>query len=283
MSAARFVSLLLLAAAPVVAAHAHSHGVPAVPGPLVSVTVEIDGEPATLFPAPDGSGRFYLEAREGRTYSLRLANHSAERLGVVLTVDGLNVISGQRDEGRGRMYILDPWQSTHIRGWRSSLHEVHRFTFVDERASYSARSGKANRKMGWIELAVYRERDAIAMQPLPPPAPRWREPLDRHEREKGETTRDEAKRSARSDEAPAASAQEGAARSYPGTGWGQRTHDPARLVDFRPERHACQRTTLRYEYRPALVALGVLPCHPPIDRLHQRDRAESGFAPPPLW
>ena len=82
-------------------------------------------------------------------------------MGVVLTVDGLNAISGERDTGRGRMYVLDPWQRTTVQGWRTSLQEVRQFTFVDERASYAARSGKANEKMGWIEIAAYRERRAV--------------------------------------------------------------------------------------------------------------------------
>jgi hypothetical protein len=284
MSAPRVVSLLLAGAAQAALAYAHPHGIPSTPGPLVSVSVEVDGEPASLYPAPDGSDRFYLEAREGRRYSLSLANQSGQRVGVVLTVDGLNVISGTRDEGRGRMYVLDPWQRTSIRGWRSSLQDVREFTFVDERASYAARSGKANRKMGWIELAVYRERDAVDFQATRPPAPTWNEPLEGEDEAAADSPRREkAQRSDRSIEAPAPSAASGAERSYPGTGWGRRTHDPVVLVDFQPEAQASQTLTLRYEYRPALVALGVFPYRVPADRLRERERAESGFAQPPRW
>ena len=74
------------------------------------------------------------------------------------------------------------------------------------------------------------------------------------------------------------------ARSYPGTGWGKAAHDPVVLVSFKPERSPAQRTTLRYEYRDALLALGVLPSlRAPRDRLAERDRGRDGFAPPPLW
>jgi hypothetical protein len=90
-------------------------------------------------------------------YEIRLGNRTAERVGAVVTVDGLNVVSGEREGGRGRMYVIDPWGETVIRGWRSSLQDVRRFTFVDEQASYAARSGKANGRMGWIEVAVFRE------------------------------------------------------------------------------------------------------------------------------
>jgi len=56
------------------------------------------------------------------------------------------------------------------------------------------------------------------------------------------------------------------------------------LVSFDPESEPSGRATLRYEYRPALIALGVLPPYVvPRDRLWQRERGEPGFAQPPRW
>ena len=123
----------------------------------MSVRVEVGGDRARLYPDPRGTGRFYLEARQGTPYEIHLGNRTGERIGVVVTVDGLNVVSGEREVGHGRMYVLDPWGETIIKGWRSSLQDVRRFTFVDEQASYAARSGKANGRMGWIEVSVFRE------------------------------------------------------------------------------------------------------------------------------
>ncbi|HSD66116.1 MAG TPA: hypothetical protein VLF95_05415 [Vicinamibacteria bacterium] len=276
-------SFLLAGAALAGPALAHPRGLSETPAALVAVSLELDGRPASLYPAPDGSGRFYVEAREGACYSVVLANRSGERVGVVLSVDGLNAISGARDAGRGRMYVLDPGQRTTVRGWRTSLQEVRQFTFVDERASYAARSGKANEKMGWIEVAAYRERRPFVRHAPASPRP------GPYGAEGDSAGKDEgpAERPARSSaEAAAPSALGGAqARSYPGTGWGRRTDDPAVLVSFDPETDPCERVTLRYEYRPALVALGVLPRRlpPPRDRLRERDHADAGFAPPPLW
>jgi hypothetical protein len=252
---------------------------------VVAVSGELAGRPASLFAAPDGSGRYYVEAREGCRYAVALANRTGERVGVVLTVDGLNAISGERDAGRGRMYVLDPWQRTTVQGWRTSLRDVRQFTFVNERASYAARSGKANEKMGWIEIAAHRERRAFvrsAPRLEPPPRPVPLEPEAPENR--SEAKPDEGPASAEAAAAP--TAQGGArARSYPGTGWGQRAHDPVVLVDFDPEREPAERVTLRYEYRPALVALGVLPRRSPPshDRLWERERAQPGFAQPPAW
>jgi len=152
-------------------------------GALVDVSIEMDGAAAPLLAARDASGRFYFEARAGRAYAVRVANHSPERVGVLLAVDGLNAVSGEREPGPsassrpGRMYVIDPWGDVTVRGWRTSLDEVRRFTFVDERASYAARTGRANGRMGWIEAWVYRERRSVRVwrpRPVPwdgPPAP----------------------------------------------------------------------------------------------------------------
>jgi hypothetical protein len=284
----RFAALVLASLAAVSPALGHSRALPEAPGSLIAVSVEVDGEPVSLYPAPDGSGRFYLEARRGSRYGVTLANRTGERVGVVLTVDGLNAVSGQRDEGIGRMYVLDPWERTTVRGWRTSLQEVRQFTFVDERASYAVRSGKANGRLGWIEVAVYREHRPWVRSRLreAPPVP-W--PAD-------DATEGAASAESKSAPAPPAAASPAGraaentyapqrdARSFPGTGWGPRAQDPVALVSFDPEPSAAERVSLRYEYRSALVALGVLP-RPPVcpDRLSQRERGELGFAPPPLW
>ena len=260
-------------------------GLPETAAALVAVSLELDGRKAALFPAPDRSGRYYVEARKGCRYSVALANRTGERVGVVLTVDGLNAISGERDAGRGRMYVLDPWQGTTVQGWRTSLQEVRQFTFVDERASYAARSDKANEKMGWIEIAAYREQRAF-VRSLPrrelPAAPA---PVESEGDQAGRSGAPASEAARDSGEAAAPKLRGNAqARAYPGTGWGDRAHDPVVLVSFDPESEPFERVTLRYEYRPALVALGVLP-RPvtPRDRLWERDRAEAGFSQPPLW
>jgi hypothetical protein len=200
-------------------------------------------------------------------------------------VDGLNAISGERETGRGRMYVLDPWQRTSVQGWRTSLQEVRQFTFVDERASYAARSAKANEKMGWIEIAAYRERRAFVRSAPRQELPARPAPVESESDAAGRSAApaNEAARDSAEGTAPKRHA-DAQARAYPGTGWGDRAHDPVVLVSFDPESEPSECVTLRYEYRPALVALGVLPRRvPPRDRLWERDRAEPGFSPPPLW
>lgn len=274
------VSGLVLLGASACTAQAHSRT-----GDWVGVGIEVAGRRAPLYRAVDGSGRFYFEAFEGSRYELVLRNRTGQRVGVEVNVDGLNVISGKldRQDGQGRMYILAPYGKVRIRGWRKSLEHVHRFEFVDEEASYATRVGKANSKMGWLQVAVYRER-------TPPPRRELKEQEmdDGGGRASGAETRDraaavEAPRSAPVEEGMAGEARADGKmkRNYPGTGWGDRVRDRARVVDFDPESKPVEQITLRYEYRNALVALGVLPeASPWQGRLHERDSGR-GFAEPP--
>ena len=286
-----------------------SWGLPDASGRLVGVSVDVEGARSPLFPDPGGSGRFYVEAREGARYEILLQNRTRERLGVAVTVDGLNVISGERAGGGERMYILDPWGSTTVRGWRTSLSDVRRFTFVDERASYAARSGKANGRMGWIEVKVYRERFHAHTYPLQPTPEPWYEREAPSLEDKDETraapratpapaegyaedkASDETEMAKRAD-APEAGSSGRLARptpvperrqGFPGTGWGERTDDPVTVVSFEPEATAAECVTLRYEYAKALRALGIPAWREPNrDRLGERERGEWGFAKPPV-
>jgi hypothetical protein len=287
-------------------------------GSLVDVSIEVEGGAAPLYPARDGSGRYYLEARAGCAYAVRLANRSGQRIGVLLAVDGLNAISGEREAGPsapsrpGRMYVVDPWDDLRVQGWRTSLEDVRRFTFVDERSSYSARTGRANGKMGWIEAWIYRERrPAAVLRSWPGPWDRGSYPEEAPDerRHRDAPPPDAADSAAGREGAPPAapappasappadaapapkarSAEGGLKRSrpetaegFPGTGWGSRAWDPAMVVDFVPEARPSDRVIVRYEYAPALRALGLLTPRWDGDRLRERERG-SGFARPPAW
>jgi hypothetical protein len=301
----RSIGVLTVLAA-LVAAPATQAGVWQASGSLVDLSVEVEGAAAPLYFARDGSGRYYLEARAGCAYALRIANHSPERIGVVLAVDGLNAISGEREAGpsdparRGRMYVIDPWDEVRVRGWRTSLEDVRQFTFVDERGSYAARTGRANAKMGWIQAWAYRERFAARIAP-PPPGPWDRQPYEEREEgarreavpegsdDKAEAAPPKAAAPPVAGAAPESRAADGALRkrsdgggSYPGTGWGSQAWDPATVVRFDAQPAPADTVTLRYEYAPALRALGLLPSPRERDRLSERERGD-GFARPPAW
>ena len=229
-------------------------------GDAVDVQVQVEGAPAPLLRAPGRDDRLYVQAREGREYAVVLANRTDRRVGVVLAVDGLNVLDGSRSDldAHEVMYVLDPHERATIRGWRRNLDEVQRFVFVDEARSYASRVGRANEDMGWIRVASFEERPT-----------RWSLPRV--------LSGDE---SSRGPNAPMRSAAPDAAEGYPGTGWGRRTSDPVGVTDFRAREWATDRLDLRYEYASALRALGI-DCSRDDDRLMEREHGLFGFVPPP--
>src|SRR5439155_442973 len=110
-----------------------------------------DPRPGSPF-RPSGSDRLYFQAFKGRNYSLVVRNNTGRRVGVLIAVDGLNVVTGERSSlsRNESMYVLDPNERAVIRGWRTSLDQVRRFVFVDEEHSYAERTDQANGDLGWI-------------------------------------------------------------------------------------------------------------------------------------
>ena len=247
----------------------------AVIGNLVSVEVRVDGHWAPLYHAPGQWDRRYIEAMRGHDYSLRIRNRTGRRIGVLIAVDGLNVVSGERSglSPAEPMYVLDPWRSATIRGWRTSLDEVRRFVFVDGERSFASRTDQANGDMGWIRVLAFEEVQPLAYLGLldkssaaTPAAPQ----PEAHQENDG--ARKAAPRSLEG--------RERADQSFPGTGWGDRSRDPVREVSFEPMGTATDQLFLRYEYASGLRTLGIFP---DAARLELRERGEFGFAQPPRW
>jgi hypothetical protein len=227
----------------------------------------------------------------GHRYSVRLTNTSGERVLVVLSVDGVNAISGET-AGTGQAgYVLGPWQSTEIAGWRKSMRDVAQFYFTDLPDSYAARTGRPD-NVGVIGVAVFRERSYP--RPYYESAPIARE-QDDYGRRRDQAARAENKAApaapgARSErEAASADAYGGVGQSI-GTGHGDREWSPVNRTEFvRASRTPAQVVQLRYDDVPNLVALGIMPRPYDWDRRHRRpagpDAFPGGFAadPPGRW
>lgn len=76
---------------------------------------------------------------------------------VVLSVDGVNVISGETAASQQSGYVLGPWEQTEISGWRKSQQEVAQFYFTALPDSYAARTERPD-NVGVIGAAVFREK-----------------------------------------------------------------------------------------------------------------------------
>jgi hypothetical protein len=306
--------LALLAARPVRADHDYRWRDPdrnvryAADGSLVDVQVMVDGLNAPLYFRPNGSDRFYFQAFKGRNYSLVVRNNTARRVGVLIAVDGLNVVTGERSSlsRNESMYVLDPYERAVIRGWRTSLDQVRRFVFVDEERSYAERTGQANGDLGWIRVLSFREvepygwwdrwgrgrslyRDDAREERRE--APEAGAPAPELQKAPSEAPNVAPKASdgladrrspngTEGESAPGLEQAPGAPESNPGTGWGSRRYDPVRRTQFTAERSATDHIVLRYEYADGLRALGIIPRR---WRLWDREDGELGFAQPPRW
>ena len=102
-------------------------------------------------------GRLFVAGHPGGRYSLRVTNHTNGRVLVVLSVDGVNIISGETAAYDQRGYIFSAHESYDLTGWRKSNTEVAAFTFAPLSNSYAARTGRPA-DVGVIGMAVFKER-----------------------------------------------------------------------------------------------------------------------------
>jgi hypothetical protein len=207
--------------------------------------------------------KVYAEAVRGDHYRIIVSNNLNRRVGVVVAVDGRNIISGQKSWLRNteRMYILDPYGTNEYSGWRTGQDRVHRFYFTDVPDSYAAAFGDQS-AMGVIAVAVYPE-----IRPYEPPPH-----LNYSAREK--RTQDGAMGKAAP--SPRADASENA-----GTGFGREEYSPSRQVHFDAENRAVESILIKYEWRHTLCRKKIINCDRTYGHYYNRLWDNEDFAPPP--
>jgi len=249
-------------------------GQTALAGSLLDVTVvnRSTGERLTPY---QHDGKLYVAGTPGERYAIELKSRRGERVLTVLSVDGVNALTGQTAATLQSGYVLDGGQSFAVNGWRKSMDDVAQFVFTDLPDSYAARTGRPG-NVGVIGVAVFREK----IVPLPQPlvvAPQ----MSRRDDKAGELLMKEAPQSVpapaldakaeASSGAAGSLADLGAARAKPeaeaekkvrqlGTGHGEREYSPTRYVDFvRNSDSPDEVITLYYDSRPNLIARGIIP------------------------
>ena len=241
-------------------------------GALVDIGL-VDRDTGRSLPEYGHHGRVYVPGEPGHRYAVRLSNRTGERVLVVLSVDGVNAVTGETAAPSQAGYVLAPWESAEIAGWRKSLDDVAQFHFTDLPDSYAARTGRLD-DVGVVGIAVFRER----RQPVPLPLP----PVARAERAQGTAQAPAARESA----SAADSAYGAPTPQRLGTGHGAREWAPVGRTSFaRASTRPAQVTELRYDDRDALAAQGIVPRH---DWGNWRDIGPRAFpggfvADPPGW
>lgn len=241
-------------------------------GSLVDVQV-LDRATGETLPMYWHNGRWWVPGKPGSRYAITLSNRAGGRALAVVSVDGVNVVSGETAAQDQTGYVLGNGQYAQITGWRKDLTRVAAFEFTALANSYAARTGRPD-NVGVIGVAVFRERPKP--EPVPPVVSR---------QEKSTAARDEAPAPA----AGAGSANEAESRQRAdrssateqslGTGHGRSERSVTSYTEFeRAQSVPNELIVIHYDSRDNLIAMGVIP-RPRI--VPNPFPATAGFVPDP--
>ena len=230
---------LLAFAAMIFAAAAQAHA------PLIEMTIT-DRATGQALPVHAARGERWVAGTPGNRYSITLHNHSRARVLAVLSVDGVNAISGESAAWDQAGYVLGPGERAEIRGWRKNTQRVAAFEFTAVADSYAALTGRPD-NVGVIGVALFREAPPRVLSQAAP---------------QGSGDRSEAPAPA----AEAARRDDGGARaaSKLGTGHGRSEASAVQFTRFeRAQPNPDQVLAIRYDSRANLVAMGIIASPPP--------------------
>jgi hypothetical protein len=244
---------------------------------LVDVQVRDMDRYSTLQRYYDGN-QVYVAGRPGNRYAVVMQNLTGERVLAVLSVDGVNAISGQTAGASQTGYVLAPYQRMEVRGWRKSMQDVAQFRFTDLPDSYAARTGRPD-NVGVIGVAAFRER---SYRPYDDYSDYGDEEYNRDRRAAPKSSSND---SAAEAAAPSSRAQGAMEKSQSqqelGTAHGERRYDPARRTNFERENsYPNQTVSVFYDSYESLVDRGI------IRERFRRNRGQPdafpiGFVPDP--
>ena len=129
---------------------------PPLPQRLAQVDV-YDRATGSALPVFEKDGRHYIVGYPGHEYAVRIRNCTGQRILAVTSVDGVNVVSGETATPSQSGYVIEPWGSVEISGWRKSLSRTAAFFFTEHSNSYAARTGRPF-DVGVVGVAVFAER-----------------------------------------------------------------------------------------------------------------------------
>jgi hypothetical protein len=214
-------------------------------GRLADVTVYDRAEGRRL-PVYWHEGRAYVVGKPGNEYQVTVCNRAREDVLAVVSVDGVNVVTGETANAQQSGYVLEPRRALDIQGWRKSLAETAAFYFTALPDSYAARTGRPD-NVGVIGVALFQRKPAGPAAKVAPAAP---------SAQRGDAA-----------EAPAPASESAAAAGTMarreaerlGTGHGRRESSPARHVEFeRATPGPVETIAIYYDSYRNLVARGVI-------------------------
>jgi hypothetical protein len=130
-------------------------------GSVADVTIYDRAENRTL-PVHYHAGRYYVVGKPGNEYQVNIRSNQPAEILTVISVDGVNAVSGETANWSQTGYVLSSYNSFGIKGWRKSLQRVAAFFFTELENSYAARTGRPD-NVGAIGVAVFRRKPEPAV------------------------------------------------------------------------------------------------------------------------
>jgi hypothetical protein len=230
------------------------------------------------------SGKVYIEAVKNQEYSIRLTNPLNRRMAVALAVDGLNSIDARTSDAlSAKKWVLGPYETITINGWQVNQQQARKFFFTTEARSYGQWLGKTQ-NLGIISAVFYCERSQWnESQEINRSAPKEDSSERRSSNRDARQNSPQTSAGAASEAAPPAAPSQKKAEDYAATGIGQRTQHEVHWVSMELESIPAATLNLRYEFRPVLVSMGILPALPGQDVLSRREQARgfTNYCPEP--
>lgn len=121
------------------------------------LTVTLQGENGRPLEGFFANGKHYVIGQPGERYTIVIRNQTRYRFECVASVDGLDVIDGLPASFDKRGYLIQPYGTLEIEGFRRSADQVAAFRFSSVRGSYSVRSGQGDRNVGVVGVAFFNE------------------------------------------------------------------------------------------------------------------------------
>lgn len=241
-------------------------------GPVAEVSI-VERNTGRVLPVYRYGGELWVAGRPGANYAVRFRNLQERRIMGVISVDGVNAITGKTASSRADDgYVLDAGDSYEVTGWRKSSRSVAAFYFSESDMSYAARTGRPQ-DVGVIGVALYREK-------LPQP-----------QVYQGPVYEESASSAAAADMAApnAAHKDRSMAKAVPapslGTGHGKVERSEVNTVDFEADSsRPRQMVRIRYDSYANLVAKGVIPQprpRPVVPRAPSAFPADNAYVPDP--
>ncbi len=231
-----------------------------------------------VLPVYAHGGRNWIVGMPGQEYSIRFCNSSAGRVLAVMSVDGVNAITGDTASPAQSGYVLAAYECADIHGWRKNLARTAAFYFTELPDAYATRTGRPE-NVGVIGVAVFRERPRqVSWKDRPGKIAsegRREMPMERQGADAASTFAQDSRASAEAaaprDQDAQSSASSGSMMPVPpaapmaklGTGHGRSEDAPAQVVRFERESATPNETiAIHYDRRENLIAMGILP--PPV-------------------